>query len=84
MLHKTWFARLEIWVRGVRMSLGGPAERSHEECDVGGKTEAPSLTIRHLHLSVANQLAGEEGLGVSMLNQSILNHLHHTESRLQM
>lgn len=54
-------------------------------CDVRGGQgrDVPALTIRHLHLPVANQLAREEGLGVSMLNQCVLQHLHHTECRLQ-
>lgn len=40
-------------------------------------------TIWNLHLSVANQLAGEEGLSVSMLNEFVLHHLHHAKSRLE-
>lgn len=40
-------------------------------------------TVWNLHLSVANQLTGQEGLCVSVLNESVLHHLHHAQSRLQ-
>lgn len=40
-------------------------------------------TVWHLHLSVANELTGEEGLGVSVLDQSVLQHLHHAQGGLE-
>lgn len=40
-------------------------------------------TVGNLHLPVADELAGEEGLGVSMLDEDVLHHLHHAESRLE-
>lgn len=40
-------------------------------------------TIWNLNLSVANELAWKEGLGVSVFDECILHHLHHTKSRLE-
>lgn len=40
-------------------------------------------TVWNLHLSVANQLTGEEGLGVSVLDQSVLQHLNHAQNGLE-
>lgn len=40
-------------------------------------------TIWNLHFSVANELTGEKGLCVSVLNQSVLQHLHHAQGRLE-
>lgn len=48
-------------------------------CDM--QSEVP--TVWNLHLSVANQLTGQEGFCVSVLNESVLHHLHHAQSRLQ-
>lgn len=39
-------------------------------------------TVWDLHLSVADQLTGEEGLGMSVLDECVLYHLHHAKSRL--
>lgn len=41
------------------------------------------LTIRNLHFPVANELAWEEGLGVSVFDERVLNHLYHAQSGLQ-
>lgn len=40
-------------------------------------------TVWNLNLSVANQLTGEEGLGVSVLDQSVLQHLDHAQNGLE-
>lgn len=40
-------------------------------------------TVWDLHLSVADQLAGQEGLGMSVLDECVLYHLHHAKSRLE-
>ena len=40
-------------------------------------------TIWNLNLSVANQLAREEGLCVSVLDERVLQHLYHAKSRLE-
>lgn len=39
-------------------------------------------TVWNLHLSVADELAGEQGLGMSVLDEYVLYHLHHAKSRL--
>lgn len=46
-------------------------------------TQSAVPTVRNLHLSVANQLTGQEGFCVSVLNESVLHHLDHAQSRLQ-